>query len=120
VTAATQRAVALVLISRRWPGCPDEYALQAAAADVLTEAGAAPRREVSLSARDRVDLMVDGVVIECKVAGTCRAVLRQLGRYAEHDHVTGLVLLTSRASHVLLPSTVGGKPLTVVLTGAVL
>jgi hypothetical protein len=115
-----QETVAAALQHRRWPGCPDEYTLQAAAAAVLTDAALPARREVLLSAQDRADLMVGGVVVECKVAGPCSAVLRQLRRYATHDVVTGLVLLTSRAPHTLLPSTVEGKPLTVVLTGAVL
>lgn len=72
-------------------------------------------REPRLSARDRPDFMVqlDGafrtVAIEVKASRQrAPAILAQLGRYAEHDEVEGLILLTNTA--INLPMVVGGKP----------
>lgn len=73
------------------------------------------RSEVSLSKRDRLDVLLDdGTAIEIKVDGSKTEVLRQLHRYAEHEEVTGLVLLTTRMTHTLLPPTVLDKRLAVV------
>lgn len=112
--------VVRVLSTCRWPGCADEYALQAAAEARLASTKAPVEREVILSRRDRVDLLVAGVAIECKVAGEADAVLAQLTRYAASDRVDSLVLLTRRAQHRRLPTEAGGKRLTVVSTGSVL
>jgi hypothetical protein len=49
-------------------------------------------REVSLSPRERIDIMVGPVGVEVKRAtAQRRAVLRQLERYAAHDSVKALV-----------------------------
>lgn len=112
--------VASTLRGARWPACPDEYALQAAAAELLTRTGASVKREVLLSAQDRPDLMCASVVLECKVAGPTAAVLKQVRRYATHSEVDSVVLLTRRAEHLRLPPSVLGKPLAVVHMAAVL
>lgn len=119
---ARHRFVVEVLSSTRYPGCPDEYALQDAAAERLRATNAPVEREVALSARDRADLMVDGVCVEVKVAGSAGQVLAQLRRYATHPQVESLVLLTRRAQHCVLRTTreLEGKPLTVVFTAGVL
>jgi hypothetical protein len=117
---ARHRFVVDVLSCTRYPGCKDEYALQDAAAERLRSTGAPVEREVVLSATERPDLLVDGVCVEVKVAGSPSQVLFQLRRYAAHRQVESLVLLTRRAQHRRLPAEVGGKPLTVVHTGAVL
>lgn len=75
-----------------------------------------PEREVRLAPRDRIDLLVGRVGVECKVAGNAESVLRQLRRYAESDRIDALILVTSRAAHSRMPATVGGKPLHVVRT----
>lgn len=73
------------------------------------------RSEVSLSKRDRVDVLLDdGTAIEIKIAGTKTEVLRQLHRYAEHVEVTGLLLLTTKMAHTSMPKDVLGKRLVVV------
>jgi len=114
-------AVDAVLRAARWPGCPDEYALQDAAATLLADAGMSVEREVVLSPRDRVDLLVDGrVAVECKVAGNRESVTRQLRRYAASPVVERLVLLTGRADHRRVPAVLDGVPVTVVFTGAAL
>jgi hypothetical protein len=92
----------------RWS---DEDDVQEALAQLLTDVGA--RREVVLSGRDRVDLLVGRVGVEVKVDGAPNAVARQLQRYAASPAVDHLVLVTSVARHRALPDTIGGKPLTV-------
>ncbi len=73
------------------------------------------RSEVVLTKRDRLDVLLDdGTAIEIKVAGTKTEVLRQLHRYAEHEVVTGLILLTTRMAHLSMPPTVLRKRLVVV------
>lgn len=95
-------------------GCEDD--LQAAIADAL--APVPVEREVRLGPNDRVDhLLPGGVVVEVKVAGPRDCVLAQLTRYAAHDRVTGLVLVTTRARHQDMPADLFGKPLEVVYLG---
>jgi hypothetical protein len=79
-------------------------------------------REVRLSSRSRVDLLVDGdLVVEVKVAGTADALVRQVSRYSLSPRVAGLVVVTSRVRHLAVPPILNGKPLAVVsLTGAAL
>lgn len=72
------------------------------------------RREAILDARCRIDFLVDGVGIECKVAGSRAEVLRQLTRYADFDEIEALVLVTCIASHTRLPDEIDGKKLRVV------
>lgn len=78
---------------------------------VLSAAGVTFTREARLDARDRPDfLTTSGLAIELKVAGGRSAVVRQLLRYAEHEEVTGILLVTSRSRHLGLPDLLGGKP----------
>jgi hypothetical protein len=75
-------------------------------------------REFRLSARDRPDFFVQGgIAVEVKhhiAAGA--SILRQLGRYAEHDEVTAIVLATGRS--IAAPAELNGKPLRQVNLGA--
>jgi hypothetical protein len=75
-------------------------------------------REHRLSARDRPDFFAaaDGVAIEVKVGGRGQqraAIIRQLARYAEHDQVKALVLVTG----VSMPRIELAKPVHVVSLG---
>lgn len=76
------------------------------------------RREFVLGPRERPDFMVaGGIAVEVKhLRATPASILRQLKRYAAHDQVSALVLVTGRP--VGFPCEVGGKPLRVVGTGA--
>jgi hypothetical protein len=67
--------------------------------DILEREGYEPAREVRISNRDRVDLLVDRVAVEVKITGDVRAVERQVNRYLESDQIDGLVLATTRAIH---------------------
>lgn len=97
----------------------DEDQLQQAIAQAIAEAGWPVEREVRLSSRRRIDLVVglEGVApvgIEVKIAGETASVRRQLEAYAAFDELAALILVTTRARHTQLPSEVGGKPLEIV------
>ena len=88
----------------------DEKRTQAEIAAALAAAGIAAAREVRLGPGAIVDfLTADGVAIEVKLHRARPAdIRRQLDRYARHDRVAALVLLTNRA--LALPRAVAGKP----------
>lgn len=101
----------------RWASEAD---LQEGLALCLSEFGYPVEREIRLSARDRIDLLVHRTGIEVKVAKPGSAtpierVLAQLGRYAESDQIDELVLVSTSARHRIVPQTIGGKPLRVVV-----
>lgn len=98
----------------RLPAGP-EKAVQAAIGDALTRAGIAHRREVRLSAADVIDFMVGGLGVEVKIKGARRAILRQLERYAAHEEVAALALVSSVAMG--LPAAINGKPVDIVSMG---
>lgn len=74
-------------------------------------------REVVLSdGVSRVDIWVPlwayaGIVLEVKIDGSRRDVLRQLERYARCCEVAGVMLVTTRAKHHRIPAETHGKPL---------
>jgi len=69
-------------------------------------------REVVLSPTDRIDfLLSDGIGIEVKIDRSLTSVTRQLFRYAKHERISTLILVTSRIRLLNLPSQLNGKPL---------
>lgn len=95
---------------------PNEARLQEQVAFALKSDGIVAAREFVLSQRDRPDFFVptdgaDGIAVELKVQCDAKELLRQVGRYAEHARVVGIVA-AAVSHHVLqLPATIGGKPL---------
>lgn len=89
-----------------------ENELQAGLAAALGAGGYRVVREARLSARDRIDLLVDTIGVEVKIAGVPRDVDRQLLRYAQSARITGLVLVTNRARH-RPPVELNGKPVAI-------
>ncbi len=85
----------------------DEDALQHLVDVVLRSAGVLVRREVRLTARDRIDLVAGEVGIEVKVAGSPDRVWSQLRRYAASPLVAELVLVTARLRLAHDPPDVG-------------
>lgn len=72
-------------------------------------------REVRLGPHDRIDFLVEGGIgIEVKIDGSAAELGRQALRYALHERVREIVLVTTRASHRDQPPTLEGKPVTVV------
>lgn len=100
----------------------DEAGLQNQVALALADLQIAFSKEHRLNNRDIVDFWVEGETLstglglEIKVKGSPSAVARQLLRYAQHERVDGLVLLTTRATHnpAILGTTLNGKPLEIV------
>lgn len=95
-----------------------ERQLQDGIEAVLQQESIAARREVRLSGRDRIDFLTGGVGIEVKTAGSSANLLRQLARYAEHDEIRSLIVVTNR-SHLACVGQAefdGDKNVSVVLT----
>lgn len=106
----------------------NEVELHRGLAQVLAGMGLEPVREVILSDKDRIDMLVDlprvggrpvRLGIEAKIAGTPGDVRRQLLRYSAHDRVDELLLVTSIYRHMteLAPfrGALGGKPFQIAL-----
>lgn len=110
-------AIVALLLSVRFD-LSTEAAIQRGIEELFTvefgEAGF--RREARLSPADRPDFMIGGVAIEVKHNRAVKgATLRQLARYAAHDEVTALILVTGRAMD--MPALIGLKPLHIVALG---
>lgn len=106
----------IVQVLRRAPmRVATEAALQASIGEALDNAGFAFEAEVRLSTTDRIDFLAGSVGIEAKARYDKRAIYRQLERYAAHDRISALVLVTGTAMG--LPPTIGGKPLFYVSLG---
>ena len=93
----------------------NEAALQGDIATTLAAAGIAAEREVMLSPADRPDFMCGYVAIEAKCRYAKRSIYRQLERYAAHDRVSAIVLVTGTAMG--MPAQINGKPIYVVSIG---
>lgn len=99
----------------------NEKQLQDGIAMVLATTGLAVSREHRLSPADVIDFLVESVGVEVKIKGAVAAVQAQLERYAEHECVTELVLVTARTQLTRMPRKLNGKPLTVLpLLGSLL
>lgn len=74
----------------------DEKRIQGRIETIFAGAGLEFEREFRLSERDRPDFFVGGrIAVEVKLKTPRRLVLRQLGRYAEHDKVEAIVLAST-------------------------
>ena len=93
-----------------------EACLQADIETYLTAAGRAFEREARLGPKDRIDfLLADGIGIEAKTRCAPRSIFRQLDRYAGHDSISAIILISGTAMG--LPPAAQGKPLYFVSTG---
>lgn len=97
--------------------CSTERQAQDDLQAALEAARIAFSREYRLSASDRPDFMVGGIAIELKARRQVSKpdVLRQCERYASHDAVTAIILLT--ALTMRLPAELNGKPVRIVSIG---
>lgn len=109
----TSADLAALLRPRLRAGVANELAMQDQVARALVSLGLEHQRERALSPRDRPDFMVGGLAVEVKVSGSGTAVLAQVLRYLEHDHVTGAVLVTTRTRH-WAPEEAHGKPIALI------
>lgn len=88
-----------------------EDSIQRGIERVLEVFGLSFEREFRLSGADRLDFLVDGIAIEVKRQGSRQDLLRQLSRYAQHEAVRELLVVTARLQLSDLPSELHGKPL---------
>lgn len=79
----------------------EEWMLEASVADTIETLGLSVTKQKVITPRDRIDLFIPviGLGVECKIAGSYSRVAEQLLRYAEHDEIKALLLVTSRAAH---------------------
>lgn len=88
--------------------------------EALEKAGWSYEREHRLSSRDIVDFFVDvdgqKVALELKTRAQRKRIYRQVERYAQHETVAAVILLTGTAMQ--LPETINHKPAYVVSLGA--
>lgn len=97
-----------------------EAVLQQAIERVLVEHGVAHEREVRLAVGDRIDFLIDGVGIECKIDGTLPALIRQVERYTLHGRIGEILVVTSRLRLARLPRELHGKRIHTLAVGAFL
>jgi hypothetical protein len=117
----TSQQLAKILRLVRLP-YTNELILQNAVAEVLQSNGVEFSREHRFDGRDRVDFFISGgIALECKVDGPATSALSQMMRYAEHDEVTSIILVTCRARHMTEMrdfETIMGKPFHIVWAAA--
>lgn len=112
--------VTRVIGSRRFRFA-NEKDLQAGIETALLEEGIRFEREVKLAKGDIIDFIVDDLGIEVKIDGPLTALTRQLARYARHERIAELLVVSSRNGLTNLPTSLGGKRLTTIsLAGAML
>ena len=114
--AADEARAVANLLARHRLSVSDEADLQAAIHGILLADGRPARREAWLGS-DRPDFLLGDVAIEVKVKGTNVEVLRQLHRYAAHEEVLAILLVTTRAAHRTIPREACGKPILVQWVG---
>lgn len=87
--------------------CSTEQALQDGISDALR---AVPHeREKRLGPKDRPDFVVGSVAVEVKIGGGLSPLIRQVHRYAQHDCVSEILVVTSRLRLTNLPEFINGK-----------
>lgn len=100
-------ALAAILNTQFRAGSEEE--LQEGLGQALTAAGIPFEREVILGPQDRIDFLVGDVGIELKVKGSVESAHRQLARYARHEKVQHLLLVTTKPSMGRAEYTIGTK-----------
>lgn len=117
MTPAEFRAALLSVVGQAPPRVMTEMELHDYLAPRLVGLGRV-HREYTFGPSERVDFLVDGagwrLAIEVKVKGSAAAVERQIGRYARQEGVTGVVLVTTRQQHDVMPAEMNGTPIAVV------
>lgn len=86
----------------------NEKEAQAELAQRFAEDGLSLLREFRLSSRDICDFFANGIAVEVKLKARKKSIFRQLERYASHEEVKGLLLVS--ATSMGLPATIAGKP----------
>lgn len=85
-----------------------EFLMQGDLYELFHSLGIPFEKEYQLSKTSTVDLFINGVAIECKVKGQPIQIHRQLERYALHDEVKAIILVTAKFMNV--KPIINGKP----------
>ena len=95
----------------RVPRIIDEYQLQNMVAEALRTNGLEFKKEYRLGVRNRIDFLVDGGIgVEIKKGKPPKmSTLAQVNRYADHNLVTGIILIVEQLIHDV-PEEINGKP----------
>lgn len=110
----------LALRGMNYSPCSSEKELEDQVVTRLAKLGVEFQRQVIASADDRFDILIEGsIVIEIKVSGSASELLRQVARYARHQCVSDIIVVTTRASHkkLIAASPIHGKMIEVLLVG---
>lgn len=92
----------------------NEKILQGQMEEALKAKGITFQREVTLSPGNIIDFMSGHTGIEVKIAGSPKAIYKQLERYAQHEEVGEIILVTNKA---LALKEVNHKPVHIVNLG---
>lgn len=122
MTASPELDALIVVIASRRYRFANEHDLHSGVEQVLRAGGWSVAREVTFPV-GRLDLLVGRAApgrigIEVKVGGAVHDLHRQLIRYAALSELDALLVVTSRRAHDALPTTIDGKPVRVVVLGA--
>lgn len=97
----------------------NEADLQSSVAGLFLGSGVEFEEQVILGPGERIDFMVGAVGVELKTQGSWSDLVRQLARYAAHERIGALVVVsTRRRLTASLPSEINGKPILAVAAGA--
>lgn len=94
-----------------------EFLLHGQLYELFDGLGIPYKKEYRLSEKDIVDLFIDGIAIECKVKGQPIRIHRQIERYALHDEVKAIILVTGK--YMKVKPEINGKPAYIVNLGKV-
>lgn len=74
----------------------NEIATQNAIEALFINKGVSFLREESLDRNSRPDFLIGPVVVEVKIKGDRKAIIKQCLRYLQFDSVTGIILISSK------------------------
>lgn len=92
----------------------DEAELQSGIATALGQSDIDYEKEARLSDCDRLDFLVEkNIALEVKVDGSASALTRQVHRYAQHESIEGIIVVTNLNRLTDLPETLNKKPIAI-------
>lgn len=98
----------------------DEEAMQGEVAKLFAANDVTFVEQEVLGPGERIDFLCgQGVGVELKTRGGAAPLIRQLARYAAHERIRALVVVSTRRQLLALPSSIGGKPISKVWVGAI-
>ena len=75
----------------------NEKVLQGRMEEIFTESAVEFDREFWLDKESKPDFMIDGVAVEVKITGSRLEIYRQVQRYAKHEAVKAIILVTNKS-----------------------